>query len=188
MKHVAKVNRENDVRKGKPINVHIPVSMEQIYKGDNITFSVTKNIACPHCEGYGTSNPSTMKPCTACEGKGFSYKMVEVRNGFKEKVEQICHQCGGVGKLPGKKCHFCKGNKVIQSLETIKVELKKGLPNGNKVILRNMGDERPVGAPADIVVHFDEIQGGSWRRVGKDLHYDMKISFRESIFGLKREI
>lgn len=93
--------------------------------------------------------------------------MMEVRNGFKEKVEQVCQACGGVGKLPGKKCHYCKGNKVIQSLETIKVELKKGLPNGNKVTLRNMGDEKPIGAPSDIIVYFDEIQGGAWKRVNK---------------------
>lgn len=162
--------------------------MEQIYKGDNITFSVTRNIACPHCEGYGTSNPSSMKACPACEGKGFTFKMVEVRNGFKEKVEETCQKCGGVGKLSGKKCHFCKGNKVIPSLETMNVELKKGLPNGNKVVLRNMGDEKAIGAPSDIVVHFDEIVGGAWRKVGKDLHYDMEISFKESIFGITREL
>jgi DnaJ-class molecular chaperone len=113
--------------------------MEQVYKGDNITFSFTRNIICPYCEGYGTSNPSSMKPCTACEGKGFTFAMVEVRNGFREKVEQICNQCGGVGKLPGKKCHYCKGSKVIPDLETMTVQLIKGLLNGNKVILRNMG-------------------------------------------------
>jgi hypothetical protein len=35
------------------------------------------------------------------------------------------------------------------------VELKKGLLNGNKVILRNMGDERSIGDPADIVIYFE---------------------------------
>lgn len=57
--------------------------------------------------------------------------------------------------MPGKKCHYCKGNKVVSSQEQYTVELEKGLPNGNKVVLRNAGDEKAIGAPSDIIVKFE---------------------------------
>lgn len=81
--------------------------------------------------------------------------MVEVRNGFREKRDKPCSGCAGVGKLPGKKCHYCKGNKVINELQDFTVHLEKGLPNGNVVTLRNLGDEKAIGAPSDIQVIFE---------------------------------
>lgn len=97
--------------------------------------------------------------------------MVEVRNGFKEKVDKPCGQCSGVGKLAGKKCQYCKGTKVLNEVQEFTVQLERGLPNGHTVVIRNMGDEKAVGAPSDVQVIFEEIKQGQWKRVGKDLHY-----------------
>lgn len=78
-----------------------------------------------------------------------------MRNGFKEKVDKPCSQCAGVGRLPGKKCHYCKGTKVVNELQEFTVHLERGLPNGHTVIIRNMGDEKAIGAPSDVHVVFD---------------------------------
>jgi DnaJ-class molecular chaperone len=64
-----------------------------------------------------------LKTCPKCQGKGYEFQSVELRNGFKDTVEQKCSGCSGLGKLPGKKCHYCKGKRIIAELQTLNIKL-----------------------------------------------------------------
>ena len=49
----------------------VPITLEQLFFGGNITLKYNRRGACPRCEGYGSKNPSKLKICNHCKGKGY---------------------------------------------------------------------------------------------------------------------
>lgn len=62
---------EQEERKGPVINMDVPITLEQLFFGGNITLKYNRRGACPRCEGYGSKNPSKLKICNHCKGKGY---------------------------------------------------------------------------------------------------------------------
>lgn len=53
---------------------------------------------------------------------------------------------------PTKMCKECKGKKVKKEQKTLKVEIDKGSPNGEKYQIHGEGHEVPDVEPGDVVV------------------------------------
>ena len=64
---------------------------------------------------------------------------------------QTCPRCQGKGKVIGRKCHVCKSIKIIPGIEEFTLKIKPGTASNSELRYTNMGDERMIGAPSDIV-------------------------------------
>jgi DnaJ-class molecular chaperone len=148
---IDKRNPENprDERKAPSFKLTIPVSIADIYNGTVVKGKFPKQTACPVCQGTGAKSPKDLKPCNHCSGKGFALRDEQNFYGQKFQAETICPVCKGSGKTIAKVCDSCRGSRLISKMETIEIPIPKGLPNGNKFTLRNMGDEPLHGAPSD---------------------------------------
>ena len=53
-----------------------------------------------------------------------------------------CDECNGEGEIidPSKRCKLCKGKKIKREQKTLKVEVDKGAPNGERFTLNGEGD------------------------------------------------
>lgn len=138
-----------DERKSPSFKLTIPVSIVDIYRGTTVKGKFPKQTACPKCQGTGAKSPKDIKPCGTCGGKGFS--LVDQQNfyGQRIQIESYCPVCRGTGKTVTKTCDSCKGTKLVTNMETVEIPIPKGLPNGNKITIRNLGDEPLIGAPSD---------------------------------------
>ena len=78
--------------------------------------------------------------------------------GMMQQVRVPCEKCGATGKRikPELRCKICLGRKVNKKRILLKVEVEKGMPDGQKITLFGMGDQEPGLEQGDIVVVLDE--------------------------------
>ena len=70
-------------------------------------------MACPHCQGSGAQNDYDIVRCQECQGQGKKTKRVPVGGGYYNMMQQECPRCKGEGKIVGRKCNTCDGNKIM---------------------------------------------------------------------------
>lgn len=65
-----------------------------------------------------------------------------------------CDECNGKGESidEKKKCKTCLGKRVKKENKTLKVEVDKGAPNGEKYVIHGEGDEIPEAESGDVIV------------------------------------
>ena len=67
-----------------------------------------------------------------------------------------CDECNGQGESidEKKKCKTCNGKKIKKEKKTIKCEIDKGAPNGEKYTIHGEADEIPDAEPGDVIVQI----------------------------------
>lgn len=67
-------------------------------------------------------------------------------------MAETCPRCAGKGKIIGRKCTTCDGNRIISGSEDFKILITPGMFDGEIIKYTNMGDEIEEGAPGDLFV------------------------------------
>ena len=164
--------------KGSNIEVKLSLTLNDLYMGKEITTTVFKKMACPHCKGSGAQNSYDIVRCAECQGQGKKNKQVPVGNGFYNMVQEVCPRCQGEGNIVGRKCSVCNGDKIIPNSEDFKVTIEPGSSNYDILKYPNMGEERLQGAPGDIWVRLQEIPHPYFVRNGDHLSTSVTIELR----------
>ena len=175
------VEQQYDLRslKGPELRMKLFLPLKDFYLGKKLPVLVEKQVACPHCKGSGAENPYDIVTCKECNGQGRVTRRVELGNGFYNLFTNICPRCEGRGKVIGRKCHLCTGQKITQGLETFTFDMAAGTPNNFLIKYQNMGDERLEGAPSDLIYQVIEIPHPNVRTEGNDLHYIQTLTLKE---------
>lgn len=142
--------------KGADLNIRLTLTLEDIFAGKTVTGTIFKRMACPHCLGSGAQNEYDIVRCSECQGQGRKTKRVPVGNGYYNMISETCHRCGGKGKIVGRKCTTCSGNRIVSGQEDFSVKIAPGVFNGSILKFTNMGDELDEGAPGDLYIHIIE--------------------------------
>lgn len=148
----------NEPKKVKPIGQVVEVSLEDIYNGKELEVTVERHRICGKCNGVGGSDPSAVKTCTGCKGKGMRTVMMQLGPGMYSQRTGPCDECDGKGQQmdPSKICKTCKGKKINKESKVLKVEIDKGSPNGEKFQIHGEGDEVPDVEPGDVIIQIRE--------------------------------
>lgn len=89
------------------------VSLEDLYQGKEIIGTIFKRTVCPHCLGSGAQNDYDIVRCSQCNGQGRTTERVHVGGGYYNMMTKPCPRCSGKGKIVGRKCSTCNGNRII---------------------------------------------------------------------------
>ena len=54
--------------------------------------------------------------------------------GFVQQFQKTCHACNGEGKKVTSKCHVCRGDKIVKSLDEVLLYIEKGVPDGHEYV------------------------------------------------------
>jgi len=68
------------------------------------------------------------------------------------------------------------------------LKVKPGQESNSELRYTNMGDERMIGAPSDIVFELIEIQDKTFERRMNNLFTDLYITLEEAILGFRKVI
>ena len=60
----------NQQKKGADVKMDLPVSLKDLYLGENLEFESSKQVVCDKCRGSGAKSAKHVKTCTACKGAG----------------------------------------------------------------------------------------------------------------------
>lgn len=154
----------NKVNKGLPYLFNIYVELDDIYNGSNVNIEITKK----------KINYDTIQKCKSCNGSGY-------------KISNF-----NIFKLNKIKCDTCNGEKYIYDIikETTihNIKIPQGIPDKEKIILENKGDDIPYGISGDIEIIINERPHKYFERHGLNLFYKMNISLIDCLCGCEFDI
>jgi molecular chaperone DnaJ len=167
--------------RGSDLEYQVNVGFWQGIRGAELPLTIPRLETCTHCHGQGyIESPGQ---CPECHGKG---QITQKSGSMKFNVP--CPRCGGSGKNRTL-CPVCHGEGRVQRSESLKVRIKPGTRDGQRIRLPGRGNAGTMGAPAGdlyIIVRLGEHP--VFRRDGDDIQLAVPVSVTEAAMGAKIEV
>ena len=166
---------------GSDLEYQMNVGFWQAIRGAELQLSVPHLESCSNCHGRGyLESPGE---CPQCHGKG----QVTQKSG-NMKFNIPCPRCGGSGKNRTV-CNVCHGEGRIEREETLKVRIKAGTRDGQRIRLAGRGNAGTMGAPAgDLYIIIRTGDHPVFRRDGDDIYLSVPVTVSEAALGSKVDV
>ncbi|HEY4962644.1 MAG TPA: DnaJ C-terminal domain-containing protein, partial [Terriglobales bacterium] len=173
--------QELEQEPGSDLEYQMNVGFWQAIQGAELQLSVPHLESCAHCHGRGYMESPGV--CPECKGKG----QVTHKSGSM-KFNVPCPRCGGSGKNRSV-CNVCHGAGRVERNESLKVRIKAGTRDGQRIRLAGRGNAGTMGAPAgDLYIVVRVGEHPLFRRDGDDIYLTVPVSFTEAGLGGKVEV
>lgn len=175
-------------RRGDDSLQRIRVSFMDAILGKKVLVPVSYDEPCAKCGGTGAKDPSSIKTCPHCGGRGYINVQQRTLFGVMESQE-TCPECGGTGKIVTEKCSECGGKGYKHIKRDVEVNIPAGINSGQQIVLRGKGERGSNGGPnGDLYLEIVITPHPHFKREGNDIHIDVPISFVDAILGIKVDI
>lgn len=178
--------REREPSRGPDIVMPLRVSLEDLYLGKILQFSMRRETICHHCHGKGAAHEEDVQVCPECGGHGVKTRTRHIGAGFIQQFQTVCDKCHGKGRISSSTCPVCSGRKVEMSDMTFDVDIEKGTPDGFEVEFENYGDEVPGQTAGHLRLQIQTVPHPVFTRDGDNLWMDMNISLKEALVGFRK--
>ena len=176
--------RRSGAARGADMQYTMEISLEEAYKGTEETIKVPLNDVCDACDGNGAEPGTESENCTTCDGTG----RMRMQQGFFT-IERTCSTCGGAGKVIGNPCKKCSGTGRVHREKTLKVNIPKGIDDGQRIRLAGEGEAGMRGGPAgDLYVLIAVKPHKFFRREGTNLRCRVPIPMTTAVLGGEVEV
>lgn len=151
--------------------INFNITPLESFKGvvKNLTYG--RNIPCNGCGGTGGSK----MVCRRCGGNGVIVTQVGT-SFFGAMRETTCPTCSGGGYEITNACNVCNGHSVKQEINTIDVNVPKGVDNGDFLRVHQRGDYHTNGTFGDLVVKIVVNKSDNFEKMGDDLIYYKELT------------
>lgn len=176
------------VNKGSNLRVRVKLTLSEMAHGVEKKIKIRKYVPCPDCNGTGAEKGSQPVTCPTCHGSGH---VTRVTNTFLGQMQtsSTCPQCGGEGTIIKNKCKTCHGDGIVKSEEVVTIKIPAGVNDGMQLSMSGKGNAAARGGvPGDLIILIEEIPHPDLKRDGKNLLYDLYISFPEAALGATVEV
>jgi len=171
-------------RQGASKRMNLSLSLEESVRGVEKEVSLTNYAHCSSCDGSGAANPSAIKKCSTCHGKG----QVHQSRGFFN-MATTCPTCYGKGSTITDTCKACHGQGRTKQKQKTTIKIPPGIDSGMRLRVAGYGDAGEGGGPSgDLYVYISVNPHKIFHREGDDLIMEVPISFVEAALGCKKEI
>ena len=156
--------------------------------GKKVLVPVSYDEKCSKCGGTGAKDPSSIKTCDHCKGRGYVTTQQRTIFGVMEQ-QSVCPTCGGSGKIITDKCPECQGKGHKHIKRDLEVNIPAGINAGQQIVIRGKGEAgRNGGDNGDLYLEIVIIPHEFFKRDGNDIHIDVPISFVDATLGKKVDI
>ncbi len=165
--------------------MRIRISFMDAINGKKVTIPLNYDEPCSHCHGSGAENPSDLKTCSYCGGRGTVTQQQRTIFGVMES-QTVCSHCGGKGKVVTNPCHECGGKGYNHVHRDYAVNIPAGINNGQQIRVSGKGGRGQNGGEnGDLYVEVLVEEHSEFRRDGNDIHLDVPLSFVDCALGTK---
>lgn len=151
--------------------INVSVTPLESYNGGKKTFNYRSKGPCNTCNSSGGDR----KICDVCNGSGAVRRQMGT-GLFNTVVESQCPGCGGSGYQITNPCYTCNGRAVVDKMESMEVEIPKGVDNGDFLRVRGKGNYYTNSGYGDLVVKINLEKSDGFEKIGADLIYNAKVS------------
>jgi molecular chaperone DnaJ len=164
---------------GSDLRFDLEIDFEEAVFGTEKKIRIPKMDTCQDCGGSGSSPGSSMKTCPLCNGRG----QTTSSGGFFQ-IRQTCGTCSGSGKVIEKPCLKCKGQGLIRTEKTIRINIPPGVDTGSKLRIAGEGEGGIKGGDSGdlyVVIHVSAHE--IFKRDGQDIICELPIDFTTATLG-----
>jgi molecular chaperone DnaJ len=166
---------------GTDLEYQVNVGFWQAIRGAELQLNVPHLEVCTSCHGQGYLEQAG--ECPQCHGKG----TITQKSGSM-RFNVPCPRCGGSGKNRTV-CPVCHGEGRVERSESIKVRIKPGTRDGQRIRLPGRGNAGTMGAPAgDLYIVVRAGEHPVFKREGDDIHLTVPVTLSEAALGSKVEV
>jgi len=166
---------------GSDLEYQMNVGFWQAIRGAELQLSVPHLESCSNCHGRGYLEAPG--ECPQCHGKG----QITQRSG-NMKFNMPCPRCGGSGKNRTV-CNVCHGEGRVEREENIRVRIKPGTRDGQRIRLAGRGNAGTMGAPAgDLYIIIRAGDDPVFKRDGDDIYLTIPVTVSEAALGSKVDV
>lgn len=167
--------------RGDDIYTEIVVDFIEAVKGKEFKEKLNKFELCSRCKGTGADNPSDVRTCNVCQGKGQKETQTRSVLGYMKMVS-TCDKCNGTGKLIAKICRECNGSLYTKKLKNVTFKIPEGSDSGDKIKIDGYGEKgRNGGESGDLYIVIIVKEHKYFKRNGLDLFLELPVSFLDIV-------
>ncbi len=182
------IQARSNMQKGPNAKLELQVDLSELYSGNVKEMSISKNVVCKKCHGTGGKLGHT-KTCPKCKGRGAVIEEVNTGMGFSIKMQNTCNQCGGKGITFSQLCDVCRGRKIIKEDKKLRIEIEKGMRDGQTIIFERESEQHPDMIPGDLIIYLKQIPHHFFNeRKGNDLYAKFELNLKEALLGYNKGI
>ncbi len=173
--------QELEQEPGSDLEYQMNVGFWQAIQGAELQLSVPHLESCANCHGRGYFESA--EPCPQCKGKG---QITQKSGSMKFNIP--CPRCGGSGHSRTI-CNVCHGAGRVERNEALKVRIKPGTRDGQRIRLAGRGNAGTMGAPAgDLYIIVRVGEHPVFKRDGDDIYLTVPVTVTEAGLGGKVEV
>ena len=165
--------------RGSNLRVRVKLTLEEIANGVEKKIKVKRLII---------ADGITYKTCSNCNGSGQTVQIVNTPLG-RMQTSSTCPACNGLGKIIDNRPSGSDANGMINKEDTVSIKIPAGVEDGMQLSVSGKGNFAPIdGIAGDLIVVIEEVSHEFLNRDGKNLHYDLYISYSDAVLGSNPEI
>lgn len=163
------------------------VTLEDLFTMKKINIKYKQKTSCSKCNGSGTKDGKSSE-CGGCNGQGQKVRIMRQGNMIQQVVG-VCDECSGTGGKVSKNniCDMCHGNKYTIKDAVYEFQLNKKMSDNVKIAIDNMGHQIK-NKKSNLIIIIKEQPHELFKRMGKDLHIDIKLRLYQALYGFSKVI
>ena len=170
--------------RGQSLRIGLEIDLRDAARGVTRQVELTRHERCSACKGSGSRDGSGPSACSYCRGRG---RVVQSQGWIR--LSTVCPRCHGAGKVVSNPCPACEGAGLEAVNRELSIKVPAGVESGMQMRLKGEGDHGEGGAPAgDLYVQVYVREHQLFRREGRELIFDMPISFVQAAIGDEVEV
>lgn len=182
------LQQRQNMPKGPNARLDLNVDLSELYNGNIKEMSITKNVVCKKCHGTGGKLGHTKK-CPKCQGRGVTLQEVPTGMGFSLRMQNTCPQCNGKGITFSQTCDVCRGRKILKEDKKLRIEIEKGMRDGQTIVFERESEQHPDTIPGDLILVLRQTPHHFFtERYGNDLHSKFELNLKEALLGYNKKI
>lgn len=182
------LQHRGNMPKGANARLDLAVELSELYNGNVKEMSITKNVVCKKCHGTGGKLGHTHQ-CNKCGGRGVVLEEVPTGMGFSLRMQNTCNKCGGKGITFSQVCEVCRGRKIVKEEKKLRIEIEKGMKDGQSIVFERESEQHPDTIPGDLVIVLRQNHHHFFtERTGNDLHAKFELNLKEALLGYNKKI
>lgn len=172
--------RQQNITK-RDIQIQIELSYEEIYMGCNKTIKYGYLKKCNQCDGSGGDT----QKCNDCNGNG-RVRVMKRMGPMVIQNESMCGKCNGSGQMITNRCTTCKGNKNIEAIKELNIDIPPGIKPEHNIVKQNGGHEIE-NIISDLKLNITEKPHNFYKRDDKNIKCKININLIEALTGYQKE-
>jgi len=159
---------QQDQGRGRNMDIELPVTLEDLYNGNEKSATIKRRIVCRNCK-----KKPTIPRCRDCGPCPKEKKMVQRRAGPGMIVQQ---------EVMVESKEKCKREEKV-----LKTTIEKGMPDNEEITFKYESEQKPGQIPGDVVLKLKSSQHGTFKRSRDTLSMKMSIPLRAALLGFETE-